>query len=60
MALASWMSHEANAKEMKRVLEREEREPLYIRVEQINLVVVISTHNIIANDPQLAPRYLAT
>jgi len=55
------MSHEeARAKEVKRALEREEREPLYIRVEQINLMVFISTHNIIANDPHLAPRYLAT
>jgi len=61
MAFASWMSHEnSRAKEVKRVLEREEKEPLYIRAEQTNSMVVISTHNIIANDPQLAPRYLAT
>lgn len=37
IALASWMSHEeARAKEVKGVLEREERDPLYIRVEHIN------------------------
>ena len=61
MDLASWMSHEeASATKVKRVLEREEKEPLYIREEHINSMVVISTHNIITNDPQLAPRYLAT
>lgn len=61
IALASWMSHEeAKAKEVKRVLEREEKEFLYARAEQINSMVVISTHNIIINDPKLAPRYLAT
>ena len=61
MALASWMSHEeVRAKEVKMVLEREERKPLYIIAEQINSMVVISIDNIIANNPQLAPRYLAT
>jgi len=61
MALASWMSHEeVRCKEVKRELEREETDPLHIRAEQINSMVVISTHNIIANDPQLAPRYLST
>ena len=29
-----------------------------IRVKQYNLMAVISTHNLIANDPKLAPRYL--
>ena len=61
MALASWMSHEeARAKEVKRILEKEEGKPLYIRSEQINSMVVISNHNIISNDAQLAPRYLVT
>ena len=45
---------------MKKVMAREEIEPLMIRVEQSNPMVVISTHNLIANDPKLAPRYLAT
>jgi alkylhydroperoxidase/carboxymuconolactone decarboxylase family protein YurZ len=59
MALASWMNHEeARATEMKKVMAREEIEPLMIRVEQSNPIVVISTHNLIANDPNLAPRYL--
>jgi len=61
MALASWMGHEkAMAKEVKRVLEREETKPLYIREEHRNSMVFISTHNLITNDPQLAPRYVAT
>ena len=55
------MSHEeGKAKEVKRVLEREETKPLYIREEQINSLAIIRTHNLIANDPQLAARYLAT
>jgi len=56
MALASWMSHEeVRAKEVKREMEREEEEPLYIREKQINSMAIISTHNVIANDPHLAP-----
>jgi len=60
MALASWMNHEeSRVVEMKRILAREQTEPLLIRVEQSNPMALISTHNLIANDPQLAPRYLA-
>jgi len=60
MALASWMNHEkSRATEMKRILAREQTEPLFIRAEQSNPMALISTHNLIANDPQLAPRYLA-
>jgi len=34
MALASWMNHEeAKATKIKRVLAREEEEPLFVRVE---------------------------
>ena len=59
MALESWMSHEeAKAIEMKILLAREEAEPLFIIAEQSNPMVVISTYNLIANDPKLAPRYL--
>lgn len=61
MALASLMSHEeARDKEVKKVLEREEKDPIYIKEEHINSMTIISTHNIITNDPQLSPRYLAT
>ena len=60
MALASWMIHEeTRVKEVKIVLESKEKEPLYIREEQINSMAIINTHNLITNDPQLAPRYLA-
>lgn len=61
MALASWMGHEkARDDEVKRIVEKEEIEPLYIRGEQINSMDVISNHNIISNDAQLTPRYLDT
>ena len=42
------------------VYEIEEKDSLYIRLKKINSMVVIRTHNIIANDLPLAPRYLAT
>jgi len=43
---------------MKKVMEKEDTEPLMIREEQSNPMVVINTHNLIANDPKLEPRYL--
>ena len=56
MALEYWMSHEeSRATEMKRVLAREESKPLFIRAEKPNSMAVINTHNLIANDPKLAP-----
>jgi len=59
MALASWMNHEeSRAVEMKRILAKEKTKPLLIRVEQSNPMALISTHNLIANDPQLVPGYL--
>ena len=61
MDLESWMNHEeSRAAEMKRILAREQNEPLFIRAKQSNPMALISTHNIIANDPQLTLRYLAT
>jgi len=46
MALATWMNHdEARAIEMKKILAREQTEPLMIRVEQSNPMAIISTHN---------------
>jgi len=59
--LASWMNHEeSRAAEMKRIFAREQNIPLLIRAEQSNPMALINTHNLIANDPQLAPRYLAS
>jgi len=45
---------------VKRIIEKKEKEPLYIKVEKINSSVVMSDHNIVSNDSQLSPRYLAT
>jgi len=61
MALASWMNHEeARATEMNKVMAIEETKPLMTRAKLSNPMVVINTHNLIENDPRLAPRYLAT
>jgi len=58
MALASSMNHEkSRAANMIRILAREQNELL--RAEQSNPMALISTHNLIANDPELTPRYLA-
>jgi len=56
------MSYEqAQPQKVKRIIEKEEKESLYIRVtEKINSSVVINNHIIVSNDSQLAPRYLAT
>ena len=60
MALASWMNHEEEiATNMEKLMAREETKPLMIKVEQSNPMAFIITHNLIANDPKLAPRYLA-
>lgn len=61
IALPLSMNHEnSRAAKMKRILAREQNEPLFIRDEQSNPMALINTHNIIANDRQLAPRYLST
>jgi len=53
------MNHEEErAIEMKKVMEKEETKPLMIRAEQSNPMAIIRTHNLISNDPKLAPRYL--
>jgi len=60
MALASWMNNkESRAAKMKKILAREQTEPLMIKVEQLDHMALINTHNLITNDPHLAPRYLA-
>jgi len=60
MDLASWVNHDkARDIDMKKVMEKEETKPLMIRVEQSNPMAIINTHNVISNDPNLAPRYLA-
>jgi len=60
VAFSSWMNHEeSRVVEMKRILAREKNEPLLIKVEQSNPIALIKNHNLIANDPQLTPRYIA-
>lgn len=55
------MNHEeARAKKVKRIVGKEEKEPIYIKEEKINSSVVINNHNIISNDAKTSPRYVAT
>lgn len=59
MPLASTMTHEeARDEEVKRVMGKEENEPLYIRLEIVSPMYIIKNHNIISNDAELAPKYL--
>ena len=59
MAMDSWMNHEElRVAEMKRLMIKEQNEPLAIRVEPSDPMALISTHNLLANDPQITPRYL--
>ena len=61
MTLVSWMNHEEErATKMKNILASEQENPLMARSKQSNPMAIINTHNLISNDPQLAPRYLAT
>jgi len=60
MAMASWMNHEElRAAKMKRMMTKEQNEPLMIRVEPLDPMALVSTHNLLSNDPQIAPKYLA-
>ena len=61
MALGSWMTHEETIiEEVKRVMEKEEKEPLYIKAKLMKSKDVISNHGLISNDATLAPKYIAT
>jgi len=52
MALESWMNdEESRVVEMKRILARRQTEPLLVRAEQSNPMSLISTDNLITNDP---------
>lgn len=60
MALLSWMNHEeARVEEVKRVIEKEEKEPLYIRTQLVSPMDVIRNHGIISDDVVLTSKYLA-
>ena len=60
MAMASWMNHEElRATEMKRVMIKEHNELLVIRAEPSDPMALTNTHNLLVNDPQIGPRYVA-
>ena len=61
MDLASWLAHEEiRVEEVKRIMEKEEMEPLYIKVELMSPKVVIRNHSLICNDIVLEPKYIKT
>lgn len=61
MDLASWMTHdETRVEEVKKVMEKEEKEQLYIKAELVSPNIVTSNHNLISNYATLAPKYIAT
>ena len=61
MALAAWLSHEETMdEELKMVMKKEEKEPLYIRADLVSTKVIINNHNLISYDDTLAPKYIAT
>ena len=52
MAMASWMNHEElRAAQIKILMIKEQNEPLMIRVEPSDPMELISTHNLLANEP---------
>jgi len=44
---------------MKILLIKEQNEPLMIRAKPSDPMALINTHNLLANDPQITPKYLA-
>ena len=53
------MNHEElMVEEMKILLIKEKNEPLMIRDEPLDPMALISTHNLLSNDPHIAPKYL--
>ena len=59
MALASLLTHEEKrVEEVKIVMTKEEKEPLYIIVELVSPKATINNHNLISLDPELTPRYM--
>jgi len=44
---------------MKILLIKEKNEPLMIKAEPSDPMELINTHNLLANDPHISPKYLA-
>ena len=60
MAIASWMNHEElRAAEIRRLMIKEQNEPLMIKVEPSDPMALINTHNLLAHNPQIGPRYIS-
>ena len=60
MAMASWVNHEElRVAEIRRLMIKEKNEPLMIIVEPSNPMALINTHNLLANNPQISPRYIS-
>ena len=60
MAMASWMKHEElRVVEIRRLMIKVQNEPLMIKAKPSNPMALISTHNLVANNPQIAPRYIS-
>ena len=61
MDLGSWLEHEEiMVEQVKIVMEKEEKEHLYIIVELMSPKVVTRNHSLISNDVVLAPKYFET
>ena len=59
MAMASWMNHEEKrATEIKNLMIKKQNEPLMIRAELSDPMALISTFHLLANNPQIAPKYI--
>lgn len=59
MAMASWMKHEEKrATEIKNLMAKEKNEPLMIRSDPSDPMALISTHQLLVNNPQGAPKYI--
>jgi len=56
MAMASWTNHEElRVVEIRRLMIKEHNEPLMIRAEPSDPMALISTHNMLANNPHISP-----
>jgi len=61
MALASWLTREKiRDEEVRKLMENEEKDPLYIIEVLVSSAAVISNHNLISSDSYLAPKYIET
>lgn len=61
MDLVSLLTHQVKrAKEVRKVITKEDTEPLYIRVELVILKSSLNNHDLISSDATLAPKYIST